>query len=159
MDQITILNGPNLNLLGEREPEIYGSTTLNSVEQSCRELAQLLGIKLKFCQSNHEGELVDIIQQERNSSSALVINPAGLSFYSVALLDALRIFPGPIVELHVSNIHARDEHHRNSILSAAATGVICGLGAYGYVVALLSAAKMSGTIPDFLPAPLKVGPV
>lgn len=159
MSRISILNGPNLNLLGEREPHIYGATTLEAIEQSCRELAQVLDIDLNFRQSNHEGELVDIVQQERNASAALIINPAGLSFYSVALLDALHIFSGPVIELHISNIHARDEHHRHSIMSSAATGVICGLGAYGYVVALLTAARMSGTVPDILPPPLKVGPV
>lgn len=159
MTRITILNGPNLNLLGEREPEIYGATTLQSVEHSCRELAGTFGIELNFRQSNHEGELVDIIQQERKTSAALIINPAGLSFYSVALLDALRIFAGPVIELHISNIHARDEQHRNSIMSAAATAVICGLGVYGYVVALMSAAKLVDAVPDSLPAPVRVGPV
>lgn len=156
--RITILNGPNLNLLGEREPEIYGATTLAAIEESCRDLAGSLGVELNFCQSNHEGALVDIIQHERKSSAALIINPAGLSFYSVAILDALRVFRGPILELHITNIHARDVHHRNSILSAAATGVICGLGAYGYVVALLTAVRMTGTLPDTLPAPLSLGP-
>ncbi len=159
MPRITILNGPNLNLLGEREPEIYGSTTLAAVEKSCAELALALGVDLNFRQSNHEGELVDIIQQERKLSDALVINPAGLSFHSVPILDALRPFPGPIIELHISNIHARDAQHRHSIQSAAATGVICGLGTYGYVVALLSAAKMAAALPETLPEALRVGPV
>lgn len=159
MSRITVLNGPNLNLLGEREPEIYGSTSLKAVEKSCAELARILGVELFFRQSNHEGELVDLIQQERHDSAALVINPAGLSFHSVPLLDALHIFPGPIIELHISNIHARDAQHRNSIQSAAVTGVICGFGTYGYVVALLSAAKMIGKLPENLPEPLRVGPV
>ena len=158
MTRIAMLNGPNLNLLGEREPEIYGSTRLNAVESSCIELAETLGVEVLFRQSNHEGALIDIIHQERSRSDALVINPAGLSFHSVSLLDALRIFPGPIIELHISNIHARDEHHRDSIQSAAATGVICGLGTYGYVVALLAAAKIVGALPDDLPRPLRTGP-
>lgn len=158
MTRIALLNGPNLNLLGEREPGIYGSTRLDAVKASCVALAGSLGVEVLFRQSNHEGALIDIIHEERTRSDALVINPAGLSFHSVSLLDALRIFPGPIIELHISNIHARDEHHRHSIQSAAVTGVICGLGAYGYLVALLSAAKMVGTLPDDLPRPLRTGP-
>lgn len=144
MTRITILNGPNLNLLGEREPEIYGTTTLATIEENCLRLAHDLGVELNFQQSNHEGVLVDSIQQERRASAALIINPAGLSFYSVALLDALKTVEGPVIELHISNIHARDIHHQNSIMSSAATGVICGLGPYGYEVALMSATRMIG---------------
>jgi 3-dehydroquinate dehydratase II len=155
---LLILNGPNLNLLGEREPEIYGSTTLEAIEKSCREYADILDVDLDFFQSNHEGVLVDRIQEARNSTDALVINPAGCSFHSIPVLDALKIYPGPVIELHISNIHARDELHRHSILSGAATGVICGLGAYGYIVAMQTAVQMAGEIPDMLPPAVRFGP-
>ena len=142
--RMLILNGPNLNLLGEREPEIYGSTTLAEIEESCRALAGELGVEVAFFQSNSEGALVDRIQQARRDTDVLIINPAGYSFHSVAILDAMTIFPGPVIELHISNIHARDEAHRHSVLSGAATGVICGLGTYGYIVAMQAAAHMLG---------------
>ena len=157
MPGILVLNGPNLNLLGEREPEIYGRTTLADIEAACRALGETLGVGLDFAQSNHEGELVDRIQAARKDRDALVINPAGLSFTSVPILDALKIFPAPVIELHLSNIHARDEHHRHSILSHAATAVICGLGAYGYLVAVQAAARLAGATPGVLPAPLRDG--
>lgn len=137
--RLTILNGPNLNLLGEREPEIYGSTTLADIEASCRACADRAGASLSFHQSNHEGVLVDLIQAARLSADALIINPAGYSFTSVAMFDAMKIFRGPIIEIHISNIHARDELHRHSRLSAAASGVICGLGPYGYELAIHAA--------------------
>lgn len=156
--RLMILNGPTLNLLGEREPEIYGSTTLAAVEQSCRAFAEILGVDLQFLQSNHEGALVDWIQDARHTADAIIINPAGYSFYSVAILDAVKVFAGPVIELHISNVHARDEWHRHSILSSAATGVICGLGAYGYIVAMQAAARMLGAIPDSLPDPIRIGP-
>ncbi len=156
--RIWILNGPNLNLLGEREPEIYGTTTLAAIEAGCRSLAGTLGIGLDFRQSNHEGVLVDWIQEARDDADALVINPAGCSFHSVPVLDALRMFPRPIIELHISNIHARDAQHRNSILSPAATAVICGAGVYGYILATLAAARMSGAMPDGVPELLHTGP-
>jgi 3-dehydroquinate dehydratase-2 len=156
--RITILNGPNLNLLGVREPHIYGTTTLAEIEASCRQAADVLGVTLTFHQSNHEGVIVDQIQAARTSADAIVINPAGYSFTSVAILDAMKAFDGPIIELHISNLHARDEHHRHSKLSGAARGVICGLGPYGYVVALQAAARMLGPLPAGLPEPLRVGP-
>lgn len=142
--RISILNGPNLNLLGVREPHIYGRTTLKQIEQDCRTLAKNLGVDLEFRQTNHEGVLVETIQAARRKSRALIINPAGFSFSSVAIIDALKTFEGPIIELHVSNIHARDETHRYSKISAAATAVICGLGPHGYVVALQAAVRMIG---------------
>ena len=157
--RILILNGPNLNLLGEREPEIYGSTTLSAVEESCTAYADLLGVDLTFSQSNQEGTLVEIIQEARLKFDAIIINPAGYSFHSVPILDALNIFSGPIIELHISNIHARDEHHRHSIMSGAATGVICGLGTYGYIVALQTIAQMLDGISKNLPDPIRIGPV
>ena len=156
--RLTILNGPNLNLLGEREPEIYGSTTLAVVEESCRLFADTLRAELQFRQSNHEGVLVDWIQEARHAADAIIINPAGCSFHSIAVFDALKVFAGPIVELHVSNIHARDELHRHSIISGAATGVICGLGTYGYIVAMQAAAHMLGEMPGDLPEPIRIGP-
>ncbi len=157
--RISIFNGPNLNLLGEREPEIYGSVTLKAIEESCRALADRLNIALEFHQTNHEGVMVDAIQDARLTSDAMIINPAGLSFHSVPVLDALRIFAKPIVELHLSNIHARDDAHKHSIMSASSTAVICGLGAYGYIVALQAAARMLGPLPGELPEPLSMGPV
>jgi len=157
MPRITILNGPNLNLLGEREPEIYGTVTLGAIEESCRALAADLGVELVFSQTNSEGTAVDLVQAERGRSDVFVVNPAGLSFHSVALRDALAAFDGPMIELHLSNIHARDAQHRHSIQSGGATAVICGLGAYGYIVALLAAARLTGALPDGLPEPVRVG--
>lgn len=157
--RVTIVNGPNLNLLGVREPHIYGSTTLEAIEKSCRAFAEFLGIELDFSQSNHEGVMVDTIQAARTRSQALIINPAGYSFTSVALFDVLKTFEGPIVEVHISNIHARDELHRHSKLSAAVTSVICGMGPYGYIVAMQAAVRAVGKLPDSLPAPMAVGPI
>src|SRR6266566_10009443 len=117
MKRVMILNGPNLNLLGVREPHIYGTTTLAEIKESCEQAAGRLGLALAFHQSNHEGELVDLIQSARTSADALIINPAAYSFTSIAMYDALKIFPGPIYEVHISNIHARDELHRHSKLS------------------------------------------
>ena len=156
--KLTILNGPNLNMLGVREPHIYGTTTLAAIEASCREFAEFLGIEIDFSQSNHEGVLVDAIQAARKTSQALIFNPAGYSFTSVALFDALKTFEGPIIEVHISNIHARDELHRHSKLSAAATSVICGLGPYGYIVAMQAAVRAVATLPGSLPAPMVKGP-
>src|SRR5438067_12486097 len=121
--RVMILNGPNLNLLGVREPHIYGSVTLAAIEASCRDLATELGASLQFVQSNHEGELVELIQSAREKADALIINPAGYSFTSVAIIDALKTFAGPLIELHVSNIHARDELHRHSKVSAVVQSV------------------------------------
>lgn len=133
---ILILNGPNLNMLGIREPHIYGSTTLDEIRQGCEAFAATQNAAIDFRQSNHEGALVDAIQQARETASAIIFNPAGYSFTSVALYDALKTFEGPIIEVHISNIHARDEMHRHSKLSAAVTGVICGLGPHGYILAI-----------------------
>ena len=157
--QLWILNGPNLNLLGEREPEIYGSTTLAAVEASCRAFAAVLKVGLEFRQSNHEGVLVDWIHEARRGADAIIINPAGHSFHSIAILDALKVFARPIIEVHISNTHARDELHRHSILSGVATAVICELGPYGYILAMQAAARMIGDMPASLPEPIWVGPV
>jgi len=156
--RVMILNGPNLNLLGVREPHIYGTITLAAVEASCRELATAIGVTLAFHQSNHEGVLIDWVQAARQEADAIIINPAGFSFTSIALLDALKTFEGPVIELHISNIHARDPLHRDSKISSVAKAVICGLGVYGYVVALQAAAHMLEALPDSLPRALRVGP-
>jgi 3-dehydroquinate dehydratase-2 len=156
--RIMILNGPNLNFLGIREPHIYGSTTLDAVKASCEEFAAFAGAELSFHQSNHEGVLVDLIQSARKTADALIINPAGFSFTSIAIYDALKIFEGPIFEVHISNIHARDELHRHSKLSGAVKGVIAGLGPYGYIVAMQAALQTAGKLPATLPTAMRVGP-
>jgi 3-dehydroquinate dehydratase II len=156
--RIMILNGPNLNMLGVREPHIYGSTTLDAIKASCEELAKFAGAQLSFHQSNHEGVLVDLIQSARTDADALIINPAGYSFTSIAMFDALKTFAGPIYEVHISNIHARDELHRHSKLSSAVTAVIAGLGPYGYIVAMQAALQSAGKLPASLPVALRVGP-
>jgi 3-dehydroquinate dehydratase II len=145
--RVMILNGPNLNLLGVREPHLYGTTTLEEIEASCRAFAQTIGATVTFRQSNHEGVLVDWIQAAREQADAIVINPAAYSFTSFAMFDSLKLFEGPIIELHITNIHAREEIYHHSRISSVATAVICGLGAYGYVVALQAAAQMLGALP------------
>jgi 3-dehydroquinate dehydratase-2 len=152
--KIMILNGPNLNFLGIREPHIYGSTTLKEIEASCEALAKYLGVEISFHQSNLEGELVNWIQSAHGKIDAIIMNPAAYSFTSVALIDALKIFEGPKIEVHISNIHARDELHRHSITSSASTAVICGLGAYGYLAAMLAVVQRLGKLPDTVPASL-----
>ncbi|MFI5018122.1 MAG: type II 3-dehydroquinate dehydratase, partial [Dongiales bacterium] len=133
---ILILNGPNLNLLGTRQPEIYGHASLADVEKSCRRRAGELGLGLEFRQSNHEGELIDWIQQARGKMAGIVINPAGYSHSSVALLDALVACELPVIEVHLSNIFKREAFRHHSFVSEAARGVICGLGPRGYLLAL-----------------------
>jgi len=140
---IYVLNGPNLNLLGKREPHIYGHTTLAEIEEQCRKDCAKLGFELAFRQSNHEGQLVDWVHEARESGAGIVINPAGLSFTSVALLDALKASELPIVEVHITNIHRREPIYHKSLVSLAAMGVICGLGPLGYSLALTAlAAKL-----------------
>jgi 3-dehydroquinate dehydratase-2 len=156
--RLMVLNGPNLNLLGVREPHIYGTTTLAAIEASCRDFAALIGASLTFHQSNHEGALVDLVQSARQSADAIVINPAAFSFTSIALLDALKAFDGPVIEVHISNIHARDELHRHSIISSVAKAVIAGAGPYGYILAIQAAAQALKRLPETLPAPLRIGP-
>jgi 3-dehydroquinate dehydratase II len=134
MKPLYILNGPNLNRLGTREPEIYGTTTLTQIEAMCREAAG--SAPLTFLQSNHEGQIVEWIHEAIDGGGGIIINPAALSFTSIAVLDALKMFKGPVIELHISNIHARDEAHRHSRISAGVTAVIAGLGAKGYPVAV-----------------------
>ena len=140
-DPVYVLNGPNLNLLGVREPQLYGSTTLAQVEQLCHRVAGELELACEFRQSNHEGVLVDWVQEARERACAVVINPAGLSFRSIPLLDALKVLTQPIAEVHVTNIHRRDPLYRESLTSLAATGVICGFGPYGYELAIRAVAQ------------------
>lgn len=134
--RVLILNGPNLNLLGKREPHIYGYETLADVEAACRLRAEQHGFELAFHQSNHEGQLIDWVHEARENFDAIVINPAGLTHTSVALMDALAAFSGPIIEVHISNVHRRETFRHHSYVSLVATGVICGLGTEGYTLAL-----------------------
>ena len=145
---ILVLNGPNLNLLGTRQPEIYGRASLADVEKSCRRRAGELGLGLEFRQSNHEGELIDWIQQARGKMAGIVINPAGYSHSSVALLDALVASDLPVIEVHLSNIFKREAFRHHSFVSEAARGVICGLGPRGYVLALDALADIIGAKKD-----------
>jgi 3-dehydroquinate dehydratase II len=142
MKRLMILNGPNLNLLGVREPHIYGTTTLSQIKENCEKLAAHLALQLAFHQSNHEGQLVDWIQSARETADAIIINPAGYSFTSIAILDAIKAFEGPVIEVHISNIHARDEYHRHSKISSVATAVIAGLGPNGYFAAMHALTQM-----------------
>jgi len=142
---IYVLNGPNLNLLGEREPELYGHATLADVEKLCRATAKRHGFAVEFRQSNHEGEIIDLIQQARAKKAAgLVINPAGFTTTSVAILDALFTMDAPIIEVHITNIHAREEFRRHSYVSLAARAVACGFGIEGYALAITGLAAMIG---------------
>ena len=144
---VYVLNGPNLNLLGVREPHIYGSTTLAQIEQQCRRVADELGLACDFRQTNHEGVMIDWVQEARERAAALAINPAGLSFRSIPLLDALKTLQQPIAEVHLTNIHRRDPLYQHSLMSLAATGVICGFGAYGYELALRALAQRLADAP------------
>ena len=133
---IFVLNGPNLNLLGTREPDIYGATTLGDVENACRAAAAPHNLDVDFRQSNSEGELVDWIQEAGGSAAGLIVNAGAYTHTSVALLDALKAADIPIIEVHLSNIFAREPFRHHSYVSPAATGVICGLGAVGYELAI-----------------------
>jgi 3-dehydroquinate dehydratase II len=133
---VYILNGPNLNLLGQREPEIYGRDTLEDVAEACGALADDLGLTIKFHQSNHEGALVDLIQEARSKAAAIIINPGAYSHTSIAILDALNAYEGPVIEVHISNIHKREAFRHHSFVSARADGVIAGCGVEGYQLAL-----------------------
>jgi 3-dehydroquinate dehydratase II len=133
---ILILNGPNLNLLGTREPHIYGSTTLAEVEEMCRRRAEKRGLTIVFRQSNSEAEIIDWIQGGINSAEGIIINPAAFTHTSVAILDALSMVKHPIIELHISNPHKREAFRHHSYVTLAATAVICGLGVNGYPLAV-----------------------
>lgn len=136
---IFVLSGPNLNRLGSREPYIYGTTTLAEIEALCRKATER---QIVFRQTNSERELIEWVHEAIDAADAIVINPAALSFTSMPLLDALKMFPGPIVEIHISNIHKREEMYHHSLVSAVARGVIAGLGPMGYVAALRALAEI-----------------
>ena len=136
MDKIIILNGPNLNLLGEREINQYGNTSLKNIETNCREFASKNNISLDMFQSNIEGELVEIIQKSRSEYNGLIINAGGYTHTSVAIHDALKILKIPIIELHISNIYNREDFRHKSLISKVAKGIICGLGSDGYIMSL-----------------------
>ena len=129
--------------ISNRKPDSRNDGRKPEINASCEEAAARLGLELAFHQSNHEGVLVDLIQSARQDADAIVINPAGFSFTSVAIMDAIKTFEGPVLEVHISNIHARDEYHRHSRISFVATGVICGLGPFGYIAALHAIANMT----------------
>ena len=133
---IAVLNGPNLNMLGMREPDIYGNQTLASIEAKCRALAKKKHMKIDWFQSNVEGELINKIQSVAESANWIIINAAGLTHTSVALRDALALFPGDIIEVHLSNIHARESFRHTSLISAIAKGVVAGFGAESYYMAI-----------------------
>ncbi len=141
--KLFILNGPNLNMLGLREPELYGSATLEDIRADCTRMADELGFELFFAQSNAEHEMVEWVHDAFRQSAAVVINPAGLSFNSIPLLDALKMLVTPIVEVHITNIHARDAVHRNSLVSSVSRVVIAGAGAYGYELAIRAADRLT----------------
>ena len=136
MNKIIILNGPNLNLLGEREKEKYGNFTLKDIETNCKEFAKKSNIDLSFFQSNVEGELIEEIQKSRTEHHGLIINAGGYTHTSVAIHDALKILKIPIIELHITNIYNREEFRHKSLISKLATGILCGFGTDGYVMAL-----------------------
>ena len=136
MDKIIIVNGPNLNLLGEREKNQYGNITLKDIENNCNDFAAKNNIKLSFYQSNIEGELVNEIQKSRNCQDGIIINAGGYTHTSVAIHDALKILKIPIIELHISNVYNREEFRHKSLISKVAKGVICGFGADGYLMSL-----------------------
>ncbi len=134
--KVYVLNGANLNMLGKRQPEIYGTTTLADIERECVRVADELGLELFFAQSNAEYQMIDWLQEAFEENALVVINPAGFSFGSVPLLDALLLQQRPVIEVHITNIHARDEAHRHSLQSQATTAVIAGAGPFGYELAL-----------------------
>ncbi len=133
---IYILNGPNLNLLGKREPAIYGHDTLQDVEANCRKTGQSLGLDCKLMQSNYEGQIIDWIHEAREQAAGIIINPAALTHTSVAVLDALNTFEGPVLEVHISNVHKRESFRHHSYVSLRAEGVIAGFGVQGYELAM-----------------------
>ena len=141
-NKIIIVNGPNLNLLGEREQSQYGSTTFKELEENCIKKSNEIGIELKFAQSNIEGELVSLIQNARNEYDGMIINAAGFTHTSVAIRDALDVFKKPIIELHISNIYKREEFRQKSLISDIASGGIFGLGGNGYILAIIAMQNM-----------------
>jgi 3-dehydroquinate dehydratase II len=142
MHIVYVLNGPNLNLLGRRQPEVYGRDTLADIEAACREAARTLGLELRFYQSNREYEIIDWIHEARETAAAMIINPAAFTHTSIAILDALSACAFPIIEVHISNIHRREPFRHHSYVSLAASGVIAGFGAQGYTLALQRVAHL-----------------
>ena len=142
MKKIIILNGPNLNLLGEREKDQYGNVTLKDIENECKKYAEKNKILLSFFQTNIEGELVDQIQDSRKSQDGLIINAGGYTHTSVAIHDALKIWKIPIIELHISNVYNREEFRHKSLISKVANGIICGFGASGYLMSLQAITRL-----------------
>jgi len=142
---VLILNGPNLNMLGTREPHIYGATTLSQVEDMCRRRAEACGIAISFHQSNSEAQIVEWIQGAIGTAGGIIINPAAFTHTSVAILDALNMFRGPIIELHISNPHKREPFRHHSYVTFAATALICGLGVNGYPIAVEAMAELLKT--------------
>ncbi len=142
---ILVLNGPNLNILGAREPDVYGHETIAEIEAACTERASALGLTVEFRQSNSEGELVDWVQGARNGYAGLIVNAGAYTHTSVALLDALLACDVPVIEVHLSNILQREDFRHHSYVSKAARGVICGFGGFGYEMALEAAARILGT--------------
>ena len=141
-NNIIVINGPNLNLLGEREQSQYGSTTFKDLKENCLKKSNEIGIKIDFLQSNIEGELVSLIQDSRKKYDGMIINAAGFTHTSVAIRDALDLFKKPIIELHISNIYKREEFRHKSLVSGVVTGGIFGLGAEGYILAIISLQKL-----------------
>jgi 3-dehydroquinate dehydratase-2 len=133
---VYVLNGPNLNLLGKRQPEIYGFETLADIEKECQALAKELKLEIKFAQSNREYEIIDWIHEARETAAGIAINPAAFTHTSVAILDALNAFDGPVIEIHISNVHKREAFRHHSYVSGRADGVIAGFGTQGYSLAL-----------------------
>ncbi|MBY5406770.1 type II 3-dehydroquinate dehydratase [Rhizobium leguminosarum] len=136
MKLVYVINGPNLNMLGKREPHIYGATTLDEIEANLRALAGELGVASQFFQSNHEGEIVQQLHRAFEDGAAVIINPAGFSYHSVPIYDAIKMVKEPVIEVHITNTHKRGGVYSHSIMSEVVTGVICGLGVRGYELAL-----------------------
>ena len=143
---IFILNGPNLNLLGQRQPEVYGKATLEDVAEGCASVAEELGLTIRFHQSNHEGQIIDWIHQARSDGAGIIINPAAYTHTSIAIFDALSAFDGPVLEVHISNIHRRESFRHHSYVSSRADGVIAGFGTEGYLLALRRMATLLGAV-------------
>ncbi len=142
MTKIFVINGPNLNLLGDREPEIYGTTTLKEIEQLCRDVAREAGAEVDFRQTNDEGTFIDWLHEARQSADAVVLNPAAFTHHSYAVAEAVSALDVPVVEVHLSNIYSREEWRRRSVVSPVATAVVAGLGARGYTVAVAAACEL-----------------
>lgn len=145
---VYVLNGPNLNLLGKRQPDVYGHDTLADVEAECRKTAAGLGLEIRFHQSNREYEIIDWIHEARQGAAGIVINPAAFTHTSIAILDALNTFDGPVIEVHISNIHKREPFRHHSYISGRAEGVIAGFGTQGYPLAIMRIARILDESPS-----------